>query len=70
MCPGSYIRRAWGATPWRESPEVQVPGGPAVIGRGRLVQGASKPRGRSIKRTLSVVSMTTKSSLWGVLNAN
>ena len=27
MCPGSHIRRARGATPGRESPEVQVPGG-------------------------------------------
>jgi len=32
-CPGSHIRRAWGATPGRESPEVQVPGGPAVWSR-------------------------------------
>jgi hypothetical protein len=25
MCPGSHIRRAWGVTPLRASPEVQVP---------------------------------------------
>jgi len=31
MCPGSHIRRARGATPGRESPEVQVPGGPARL---------------------------------------
>ena len=52
MCPGSHIRRAWGATPSRESPEVQVPAARPDSGRGRLVQGASNARGRSIKRTL------------------
>ncbi len=52
MCPGSHIRRAWGATPSRESPDVQVPAARPVSGRGRLVQGASNARGRSIKRTL------------------
>ena len=31
-CPGSHIRRARGATLGRESPEVQVPGGPAPLG--------------------------------------
>ena len=52
MCPGSYIRRAWRATPSRESPDVQVPAARPDSGRGRLVQGASNARGRSIKRTL------------------
>ena len=52
MCPGSHIRRAWGATPSRESPDVQVPAARPRSGRGRLVQGASNARGRSIKRTL------------------
>ena len=52
MCPGSHIRRAWGATPSRESPEVQVPAARPDSGRDRLVQGASNARGRSIKRTL------------------
>ena len=45
MCPGSHIRRARGATPGRESPDVQVPGGPALRGRGRLVQGCEQPLG-------------------------
>ena len=52
MCPGSHIRRAWGAIPSRESPDVQVPAARPGSGRGRLVQGASNARGRSIKRTL------------------
>jgi hypothetical protein len=30
MCPGSDIRRARGATPGRESPDVQVPDGPTA----------------------------------------
>ena len=44
-CPGSHIRRARGATPGRESPEVQVPGGPTPRGRGRLVQGRKQSVG-------------------------
>ena len=70
MCPGSHIRRAWGATPSRESPEVQVPGGPASSGRGRLVQGASNARGRSIKRTLQRRERDHQELPMGVLNAN
>jgi hypothetical protein len=45
MCPGSHIRHARGATPGPGSPEVQVPGGPAVYGRGRLVQGCEQALG-------------------------
>src|SRR3970040_1571348 len=46
MCPGSHIRRARGVTPGRESPDVQVPDGPAVsveVGwfRGRASLGAA-----------------------------
>jgi hypothetical protein len=44
-CPGSHIRRVRGATPERESPEVQVPGGPTLRGRGRLVQGRKQSLG-------------------------
>src|SRR5450755_1254311 len=44
-CPGSHIRRARGATLGRESPEVQVPGGPTPRGRGRLVQGREQSLG-------------------------
>ena len=44
-CPGSHIRRARGATLGRESPEVQVPGGPTLRGRGRLVQGREQSLG-------------------------
>jgi hypothetical protein len=51
-CPGSYIRRVWGATPGRESPDVQVPDGPAVVVEVGWFRGTSNPRGRSVKRTL------------------
>ena len=44
-CPGSHIRRVRGATPGCESPEVQVPGGPTLRGRGRLVQGREQSLG-------------------------
>jgi len=70
MCPGSYIRRARGVTPGRASPEVQVPGGPAGSGRGRLVQGASNARGHSIKRTLQRRERDHQELPMGVLNAN
>ena len=52
-CPGSDIRRAWGVTPGRGSPEVKAPDGPVACG-GRVswLRGASNPRGRSVKRTL------------------
>ena len=39
-CPGSHIRRARGATLGRESPEVQVPGGPAPRGSRSVGPGA------------------------------
>ena len=52
-CPGSDVRRAWGVTPGRGSPEVKAPDGPVACG-GRVgwLRGASNPRGRSVKRTL------------------
>jgi hypothetical protein len=43
--PGSHTRRAWGATPGRESPEVQVPGGSIPLGSCRLVQGREQSLG-------------------------
>ena len=70
MCPGSYIRRAWGATPSRESPEVQVPAARPDSGRGRLVQGASNARGRSIKRTLQRRYRVHQELPSGALKAN
>jgi hypothetical protein len=70
MCPGSHIRRAWGATPSRESPEVQVPAARPASGRGRLVQGASNARGRSIKRTLQRRYGVHQELPLGALNAN
>jgi len=39
-CPGSHIRRARGATLGRESPEVQVPGGPVPLGSRSVGPGA------------------------------
>jgi hypothetical protein len=39
-CPGSHIRRVRGATLGRESPEVQVPGGPAPMGSRPVGPGA------------------------------
>jgi len=73
MCPGSHIRRAWGAIPSRESPDAQVPAARPVSGRGRLVQGATNARGRSIKRTLQrryrvhqeLPFGSAQSQLWG-----
>src|SRR5450755_1555685 len=72
MCPGSHIRRARGATPGRESPEVQVPGGfGSSESRSVWSRGASNPWGRSIKRIAAAsLPCPTKSPLWGVLNAN
>ena len=70
MCPGSHIRRAWGATPSRESPEVQVPAARPDSGRGRLVQGASNARGRSIKRTLQRRYCVHQELPMGALNAS
>jgi hypothetical protein len=69
MCPGSHIRRAWGATPSRASPEVQVPAA-RPNGRGRLVQGASNARGRSIKRTLQRRYRVHQELPLGALKAN
>ena len=72
MCPGSHIRHAWGVTPGRESPEVQVPGGPALWGRGRLVQGCEQALGPQHQANrCSVVSMDHQElPFGGALNAN
>jgi hypothetical protein len=43
-CPGSHIRHARGAIPGRESPEVQVPDGPA------------RPVGSGARATLGAVA--------------
>ena len=57
MCPGSHIRRVRGATPGRESPDVQVPDGPAVMvevgwlrGRASLAAAASRERCSVVNR--------------------
>src|SRR5882724_3217557 len=47
MCPGSHIRHAPGATPVGESPDVNVPDGPAALAvevgwlRGQTTRGAA-----------------------------
>jgi hypothetical protein len=51
VCPGSHIRHVWGATSGRGVGRTSTRR-PDHGGRGRLAQGASKPWGRSIKRTL------------------
>ena len=51
MCPGSHIRHVRGATPGRGAGRTSTRR-PDRLGRGRLAQGASKPWGRSITRTL------------------
>ena len=66
MCPGSHIRRARGATPGRESPDVQVPDGPAVsveVGwlRGRASLGAAA----SCERCSVVNHVHRELPLWG-----
>ncbi len=57
MCPGSDIRRARGVTPGRESPDVEVPDGPAVVvevgwfrGRASLAAAASSERCSVVNR--------------------
>jgi hypothetical protein len=72
MCPGSYIRRARGVTPGCESPEVQVPGGAALRGRGRLVQGCEQALGPQHQANrCSVVSVDHQVlPVRGALNAN
>jgi hypothetical protein len=73
MCPGSHIRRAWGVTPGRESPDVEAPDGPAVMVEVGWLRGASNPRGRSVKRTLQrryVVPPRASRVVRGALKAN
>jgi hypothetical protein len=64
MCPGSHIRRAWGATLSRESPDVQVPAARRFLvevgwSRGRATLGAA-----ALSERCSVVMVSTKSFRW------
>ena len=71
MCPGSHIRRARGVTLGRESPEVQVPGGPVLRGRGRLVQGREQPLGPQHQANrCRVVRLVYQELPLGALNAS
>ena len=70
-CAQAVISGALGGRPPRvKARKYKYPAARPAIGRGRLVQGASKARGRSIKRTLQRRERDHQELPMGVLNAN